>query len=304
MDPRLVTKTDVDVRHYRRARFGASRAWSGAGELRVALLAERGHALDEVARSRRERLVRAFELEQRREVGLEARVEQALREARARVGPAASRVASSSASAPELLRVFDAAVGEAERHRFLAGRALAEHDHRLRLREPDEPREQVGATGVDDEPPLVERPEEPRVVGWTSTKSHASARCAPGPTAAPLTAATVGLSISQSSRMNAWTPTRSASAVVRGSNPGRPACETVDAERSIPAQNASPVEVMQERRAPPGRPGRPGSASVMQVAHLDGERVLRLGAIEGDDAHPGAGGLDVDGHDVMLRPGW
>ena len=67
------------------------------------------------------------------------------------------------------------------------------------------------------------------VPGSTSTKSHASARCAPGPTAAPFTAATVGLSSSHSSRMNVCTPARSASEVERVEKPGLPACATVDA---------------------------------------------------------------------------
>ena len=81
------------------------------------------------------------------------------------------------------------------------------------------------------------------VAGCTSTKSQASARWAPGPTAVPLTAATVGLSSSQSSRMKAWTPLRSASLVERGSKPVDPAWLTVEARRSIPEQNDSPVPV-------------------------------------------------------------
>src|SRR5689334_4829071 len=52
-----------------------------AGELGVALLAERGHALDQVGRRRGERLEMRFELERAREIGFERGVEQSLREA-------------------------------------------------------------------------------------------------------------------------------------------------------------------------------------------------------------------------------
>ena len=107
------------------------------------------------------------------------------------------------------------------------------------------------------------------VAGPVTTKSQASARCAPGPTAAPCTAATVGLSISHSSRMNVCTPTRSASAVVRGSKPGLPACATVDAPRSMPAQNASPVA--RSRNARTAGIGATGAQRVDDaVAHRDG----------------------------------
>src|SRR3954452_23885520 len=103
--------------------------------------------------------------------------------------------------------------------------------------------------------------------GCTTTKSHASARWAPGPTAAPFTAATVGLSSSHSSRMNAWTPLRSTSAVVRGSKPGLPACATVDAARSMPEQNASPVEVIRNARTfASTRPLRTASVMVSRIS--------------------------------------
>ena len=83
----------------------------------------------------------------------------------------------------------------------------------------------------------------------------------------PFTAATVGLSSSQSSRMKAWTPVRNASAVVRGSNPGLPACATVDAVRSMPAQNASPVAVMRNARtAGSVRPVRSVSVIVSRIS--------------------------------------
>jgi hypothetical protein len=48
--------------------------------------------------------------------------------------------------------------------------------------------------------------------------------------------------------MNVCTPVRSASLVVRGLKPTWPACETVEAERSIPAQKASPSPVMSTAR--------------------------------------------------------
>ena len=48
--------------------------------------------------------------------------------------------------------------------------------------------------------------------------------------------------------MNVCTPTRSASDVVRGLKPGLPACATVDAVRSMPAQNASPSPVISTAR--------------------------------------------------------
>ena len=134
-----------------------------------------------------------------------------------------------------------------------------------------------------------------RVSSCTSTKSHASARCAPGPTAAPFTAATVGLSSSQSSRMNDCTPMRSASAVLRVSKSGSAALATVDAVRSIPAQNASPVPVIRSART--FASARADAHDVDDgVAHLDRERVLGVGPVE-DDAP------DVIGPDGVLDHG-
>ena len=62
--------------------------------------------------------------------------------------------------------------------------------------------------------------------------------------------------------MKAWTPTRSASLVSRGSNPARPAWLTVDCRRSIPAQKESPVPVISSARTA-GRPGPHGRAATM-----------------------------------------
>ena len=91
--------------------------------------------------------------------------------------------------------------------------------------------------------------------------------------------------------MKAWTPTRSASLVVRGSNPDVPAWLTVDARRSIPAQNEPPVPVT-SRRAPPVGPGLADGGGQV-VADLDGERVARLGPVQGDAA-------DVVGADAVV----
>ena len=75
----------------------------------------------------------------------------------------------------------------------------------------------------------------------TNTKSQARARWAPGPTATPCTAATVGLSSSHSSRIAACTPARRVWEVDRGSKPSVPALDTVESRRSMPEQKASPV---------------------------------------------------------------
>ena len=48
--------------------------------------------------------------------------------------------------------------------------------------------------------------------------------------------------------MKVCTPARNASDVEREVNPGLPACATVDAERSMPAQNASPSPVINSAR--------------------------------------------------------
>ena len=81
--------------------------------------------------------------------------------------------------------------------------------------------------------------------------------------------------------MNVCTPARSASEVVRGLNPGLPACETVDAERSMPAQNASPSPVMSTARTF-GIGAELAHGFDDAVAHADRQRVLRLGSIEHD----------------------
>ena len=124
-----------------------------------------------------------------------------------------------------------------------------------------------------------------RVVAWVSTKSQARARWAPGPTAVPLTAATVGLSSSHSSRTKVCTPLRSASLVERGSKPAPPALATVEARRSMPEQNESPVPVTRSARTPGVVAG--GAHGVHQVvAHLDAQRIAGLRPVERDAPHP------------------
>ncbi len=129
--------------------------------------------------------------------------------------------------------------------------------------------------------------------GETITKSHASARCAPGPTATPLTAATVGLSSSQSSRMKACTPLRSASEVLRTSNPSDPACATVDAERSMPAQKASPTPVTSKARTS-GSARQDRNAATRSSRIWAVERVLRFRAVEDDAGDVVVAALDAD----------
>ena len=72
-----------------------------------------------------------------------------------RVGPGREPVArASSASGQQRVGVVDAAVREPEVDGFGAGRALAEHHHRLGARQADEAGEQVRAARVGDESPL------------------------------------------------------------------------------------------------------------------------------------------------------
>ena len=78
-----------------------------------------------------------------------------------RVGPAASRRATASASGMQRLGVVDAPVREPEVDGLGAGRAFAEHDHRLGAGQADQAGEEVRAARVGDESPLRERPDEP-----------------------------------------------------------------------------------------------------------------------------------------------
>ena len=226
----------------------------------------RSHAFDEIGGRGRQRLIRALQLERWAELGFEACVQEALREAeragrsggepyRERVGLGGQRVA-----------IGETPIGEAGGDRIGSDTTLAEHDHRLRPRQPDEAGKEVRASGIHHEPPLVECPDE---LGF-GRHEHEVARqreVRARPTAAPCTAATVGLSSSQSSRMKVCTPTLSASAVVRGSNPGFPAWATVDALRSMPAQNASPVaRIRNARTAGSLRPARSASTIPSRIA--------------------------------------
>ena len=95
--------------------------------------------------------------------------------------------------------------------------------------------------------------------------------------------------------MNACTPIRSASAVLRVSKSGSAALATVDAERSMPAQNASPVPVMSSARTSASARGAHGVDDA--VAHLDRERVLGVGTVERDSR-------DVVVTHVVVDHGW
>jgi hypothetical protein len=71
--------------------------------------------------------------------------------------------------------------------------------------------------------------------------------------------------------MKAWTPMRSASAVVRVSKSSRPAWATVDADRSMPAQKASPVPVISNDRTP-------GSARTARTVSRISSRISTVSA--------------------------
>src|SRR3954453_23808574 len=111
------------------------------------------------------------------------------------------------------------------------------------------------------------------VSGDTKTKSHASARCAPGPTAAPSTHATVGLSRVQSSVMSALAPTSSWWLIERGSKSGSVTLPSDDPARSAPEQNVPPSPVMKSARTSASpRHARTTSRSALR---MDGLRALR-----------------------------
>ena len=142
-----------------------------------------------------------------------------------------------------------------------------------------------------------------RVRGCTSTKSHASARCAPGPTAAPFTAAIVGLSSSHSSRMNVCTPARSASEVVRGVKPGLAGLR--DGRRGEVHARAERVALAGDEHRAHARVGAELADRVDDaVAHPDRQRVLRLGPVEHDAADAVDVALDAEiglGHRLVAR---
>ena len=71
--------------------------------------------------------------------------------------------------------------------------------------------------------------------------------------------------------MNVCTPARSASDVDRVAKPGLPACATVDAVRSMPAQNASPSPVMSTARTS-------GSARNVRTASMMPSRISIVSA--------------------------
>ena len=150
----------------------------------------------------------------KRQVGLERRVEQSLREAeRAR--------RSRGEAARHVERGGQQVVGRRRRTGTRARGRRPPRRSRPRRASPSPWRGSPTSRGSRYAPPAsATRPHfanvhMKRVRGCTNTKSHASARCAPGPTAAPFTAAIVGLSSSQSSRIIVCTPARSASEVAR-----------------------------------------------------------------------------------------
>ena len=181
------------------------------------------------------------------EVGLEARVEQPLREAEraGRAGGEPGRERSArrrrAARAPRSGR---RARGRPPRRRC----ALAEQDHRLRAREPDEAGEQVRAAGVDDEAPLVERPEELRLVGCDEHEVAREREVRAGADRGAVHRGDrrlVQLPELADERLDP-DPQRLGGRAGVEAGRSRPAT-TVDAPRSMPAQNASPVAGDQER---------------------------------------------------------
>ena len=131
--------------------------WSCAGEVGVALLAERRHPFAQVGRRGRERLEVAFELERVGEVGLEAGVEQPLREAeRASV----RRRACARARSPPRRARRPRRTCTRDRDRPRPAPTAPSPSISIALaRQADEAGQQVRATRVGDEPPAVERPE-------------------------------------------------------------------------------------------------------------------------------------------------
>ena len=267
------------------------------GEVGAASFLEGGHALDEVARGRRERLVRALEVEGVGEVGLEARVEEALREAqrprRSRGEPHRERVRLRR----EVVR-RDAAVRQAGGDRVGAGHALAEHHHRLRPREADEPGEQVRPTRVDHEAPLRERPDESRLL----VDEHEVARQREVSTRAD------GHAVHRGDRRLVELPEVAherldahAQRLRRGAGVEALAARLRHRRRRQVHPGAERIGGAGDEHGADRRVG-PGLAHGMhdRVAHLDGERVLGLGPVERDPADVVVAGDDVHGHGRCL----
>ena len=250
------------------------------------LLAERGHALDEVVRRRwratgtRPR-ARATAARSVSKLALSSRFDSPS----ARVGPGGEAVPRARrASAASCVGVVDAPVGEPEVDRLRARRSLR--------RAAPSPWPGAGRRGAAAGTRRRRRRRGPSgrtttrtgSSGCTSTKSHASARCAPGPDRGAVDRGDrrlVELPQLADERLHADAQRLGRRARVEA-RACRPAA-TVDAVRSMPAQNASPVagdEQRPHRRVGPARADRVGD----RVAHLGRQRVLRLGPVERDAA--------------------
>src|SRR5207244_1916606 len=97
-----------------------------AGELRVALFAKGGHALDQIGRRRGEGLEVRLELEGARQIGFERCVQQSLRESEGTRRSVGQRVCYGDRVGQQPVGIVDAAVCEAEVDRLRASGALTE----------------------------------------------------------------------------------------------------------------------------------------------------------------------------------
>ena len=207
-----------------------------------------------------------------REVGLERRVEQSLREAE-RTGRARPRACARARAPRAAARRRRRRTGTRARGRRLRRRS------RLRRASPSpwraggrrgggagtrRPRRRRGPTCANDQMK--------RVRGCTSTKSHASARCAPGPDRRAVhrrDRRLVELPELADERLHAGAQRLRGRA--RRRSRACPACATVDAPRSMPAQNASPSPVMSTARTC-------GSARNSRTASMMPSRIATVSA--------------------------
>ena len=89
--------------------------------------------------------------------------------------------------------------------------------------------------------------------------------------------------------MNVCTPARNASEVERVEKPGFPACATVEALKSMPAQNASPLPVSRTARTS-------GSARNSRTASMIPSRISIVSALRA------SGPIELDAADAVVTP--
>jgi hypothetical protein len=185
-----------------------------------------------------------------------------------------------------------ALVRESEVHGLLALRALAEHHHRLRARQADEARQQIRTAGIDDEAPLRERPHEPR----SRVYEHEVARQREVGTGADGRAVHTGngrlVELPQLADERLHTDAQR----LRGAPRFVAGLRRLHhrRRREVHARAERVARAREEQRAHVVVLARRAYGVDDPVAHLDRERVLRVGAVERDAA-------DVVGADLVAN---